>query len=57
MYLFNVLLPFLALNNIISVSQSDDNCDAQHELMEQFLMVRNLETAILYTCWSLSGNA
>ncbi|XP_022164576.1 glutamate receptor ionotropic, delta-2-like [Myzus persicae] len=49
----NIVLPFLS-TYIVSVSLSVNNFDAQHELMEQFLTVRNLDTAIFYTCWSLS---
>lgn len=52
----NVVLPYLATHIIISGSQSVNNCDAQQELIEQFLTVRNIDTAILYTCWSMTGN-
>jgi len=51
----NVVLPFL-VTYTISISQSDNNFDAQYKLMDQFLTIKNLDTAHLYTCWSLSGN-
>ncbi|XP_025200887.1 probable glutamate receptor [Melanaphis sacchari] len=49
----NVLLSFLT-THIISASQSNNNIVAQYKLMEQFLTVKNLDTALLYTCWSPS---
>lgn len=51
----NVVLPFL-VTYTISTCQSDSNFDAQYKLMDQFLTIKNLDTAQLYTCWSLSGN-
>ncbi|XP_027836912.1 ionotropic receptor 75a-like [Aphis gossypii] len=49
----NVVLLFL-VTYTISTSQLDSNFDAQYKLMDQFLTIKNLDTAHLYTCWSQS---
>lgn len=53
MYFFNVLLPFLTIR--ITFSQSI-NFDSQHELIDNFLTVKNLDSALFYTCWPYTGN-
>lgn len=48
----NIILLFLA--NFVATSQPV-NIDLQYELIENFLKVRNIDVAILYTCWSFKG--
>lgn len=50
----NIILPFLATYIIIGKSA---NFDTQHKLIEHFLTVRNLDSVLLYTCWSFTGNS
>lgn len=54
MHFRKILLPFLATYIIIGESA---NFDAQYELMEKFLTIRNLNNVVLYTCWSFTSNS
>lgn len=53
MHLFEIIL---FLSRCIFISQSINLTD-QYTLIDHFLTVKNLDSAVIYTCWPFSGNA
>lgn len=47
-----IILPIIFL----TINSQFTNFNIQHILIEYYLTIRNLDNAVLFTCWSLSGN-
>lgn len=53
MNIINIILSFLA--TYIAGCQPA-KIDGKYELIEYFLTAKNIEVAVVYTCWSYKGN-
>lgn len=50
----HIILPFMVTYYTTKCQSADFN--AQYKLVEHFLTIRNLDCAVLFTCWSITGN-
>lgn len=55
MHLYNFIILSIVFETILVNSQLT-KVTAQHKLIEYFLTIKNLNNAVLFNCWSLSGN-